>query len=153
MRRTSSNRILTEVEMATTPEPKPPIHIDMTPECMKIWSILMRTREYAMWTEVDLEHAVNLASTFADMEKLRRELRNESDITISETGVEKISAKHLLIDILTKRAISLSRLLHVHPEATAGKSTFQVNRNKKHRQIVKDLESDENSLLASRTIN
>ena len=153
MRRIRSDSTATEVEMATTPEPKPPDYIDMPPKAMAVWSVLMRTREYAAWTEVDLEHAANLAATFVDLERLRCEARNEPDITINKAGVEKISAKHLLIDMLTKRAINLSRLLHVHPEATVGKSTYQVPRNKKHRQILKDLETEENSLLASRSIN
>ena len=154
MRRIRSDSTKTEVEMAATPEPVPPPHCVLIPIAVPLWSVLMRTREYSAWTEVDLEHAVNLATTLADLERLRRELLDQPDITVNpRNGLERISPLHQLVDMLTKRAISLSRLLHVHPEATVGNAMHQVPRNRKHRQILKDLETDENSLLASRTIN
>jgi hypothetical protein len=71
---------------------------------------------------VDLAKAANLARCQADIERISAELNNEGDTVRNERGTQIVNPKHSLLETLTRREIALSRAIHVHAEATVGKS-------------------------------
>lgn len=81
------------------------------------WKAITEARPRDTWTDVDLCHAANLARTMADIELLQ--------ISVDEDGLileNKINPAAELLEKLSRRAVSLSRMLHVHTLATVGRS-------------------------------
>lgn len=78
--------------------------------------MLARARD--TWTAIDLTTAANLARCQADIEHLQKDLTRMGYVL--DDG--KINPLANLIDTLTKRTLSLARALHVHAEATTGRS-------------------------------
>ena len=158
-KRMRSDSFSTEGEMMRASPPCPPDHIEVPGEVMPHWWAVVCSREYNAWTNPDLEHAANLACCLYDCERLRRELRTESDFaTDSEgnvllrQGVSVINPKHTLLEQLTKRSVTLSRLIHVHAEATSGKARDEVARNKKQREMA-EIGTQKNSSLIARPLH
>ena len=81
------------------------------------WDSIMLARVRDTWTQIDLTTAANLARCQADIEKL------QADLDAAGYLVEgKANPLCAILDTLTRRAVALSRALHVHAEATVGKS-------------------------------
>lgn len=127
--------------MMAAKEPVPPAHIHLPEEAWPSWRAIVRARDYNSWTEVDLEHAANLAMCLADLERLRHEVRAEGDIVRNERGTQIMNPKHSLIEVLSRRSVALSRMLHVHAEATVGESRHQAKRSQKQREMTDAKES------------
>lgn len=127
----------TEAEMFQANPPDPPSHIRMRKEDRPHWYAIVRSREFNAWTDTDLEYAAVLARAKADIERVQRELDAEGDIISAPNGRPMTNPKHSLIGQLTDRAIRLSRMLHVHPEATEGPSEGVQKRNSKQREQAK----------------
>lgn len=134
--------------MARAQPPSPPLHIQVPDEAMPHWWAVVRAREYSAWTEPDLEHAANLACCLYDCERLRRELRDEGDTLTNARGTVVMNPKHALLETLSRRSVALSRLVHVHAEATAGKSRDDVKRNRKQREVLDATKASDDGLLA-----
>ena len=150
-KRLRSDSINTEIEMSQSQPPSPPAHIEINPDVMPHWWAIVRSREYKAWTGPDLEHAANLACCLYDCERLRRELREEKDVVDGAMGGLVINPKHRLLEQLSRRSVALSRLIHVHAEATTGKSEDSAKRSQKQREIASRQESaDDDGLLAKR---
>ena len=147
-RKLRSDSVGTEVEMARAKEPLPPAHIDIPVSAIPAWRAIVRAREYKSWTDVDLEHAANLAVCLDDLERLRREVRIEGDIIENLRGTKIVNPKHSLLETLSRRSVALSRLLHVHAQATVGDSDEQSKRNNKQRKLKEALAQDDDSLIA-----
>ncbi len=96
----------------------PPAHITLRPQDRAFWVAIVEARARDTWNPSDLALAAQLARAQADIERLQSELDNEGDLT--DDG--KLNPKHRLLETLSKRAISLARVIHVHAEATVGKS-------------------------------
>jgi hypothetical protein len=94
------------------PLPHAPVPEAATP----FWLAIMRNRPRDRWNDLDLTMAANLARTLASIEQLQTELEAEGFVTDG-----KVNPRHKLIETLTKRVSALSRLLHVHVEATVGR--------------------------------
>ena len=105
--------------------PEPPEHIELPAETMPFWWSVVGAKAPDSWTPPDLELAAELARTKADLERLRREIAEEGDLTPDG----KISARRKLEDALVTRAIRLSRALQIHALATVGRSGDQRQRN------------------------
>jgi hypothetical protein len=116
-------------EMFRAEKPVPPAHISLPDYAMPSWEAIVRARDYTSWTAVDLEHCANLACCLADLERLRHEVRREGDIIENQRGTPIMNPKHTLIETLSRRSVALSRMLHVHAEATVGESRDQKKRN------------------------
>ena len=141
--------IHTEIEMTQAKVPQPPAHIRLSADAMPTWDGIVRAREYNSWTAIDLEHAANLASCLCDLERLRHEVRKEGDIIENQRGTPIVNPKHTLLETLSRRSVSLSRMLHVHAEATVGKSEDHAKRSSRQRSITVGMEDEiGNSLLA-----
>jgi hypothetical protein len=116
-------------EMFRADKPMPPAHISLPGYAVPAWDAIVRARDYTSWTAVDLEHCANLACCLADLEKLRHEVRREGDIIENARGTPIMNPKHTLIETLSRRSVALSRMLHVHAEATVGESREHKKRN------------------------
>ena len=96
----------------------------------------MRNRPRHKWNTADLATAAMLARAQFDVERLQREIETEGDIVDG-----KVNPKHGLIDKLGRRIVTLSRLLHVHPEATQGRAREQGNALEAERDAEKARET------------
>lgn len=125
MRRPRSDSIAAAVMAAHAPNTvAPPSHISLSHGDMPFWIDIVSARPISTWNGSDLVLAAELARCRADVETLRAEIR-------SEGGVLK-TAEHpgnRLLETLVKRSVYLSRLLHVHAEATQGESRHQAKRS------------------------
>ncbi len=133
----------TEGEMVRSEPPSPPDHVELPDEAMPHWWSIVRAREYNAWTGPDLEHAANLACCLADCERLRRELRVEGDVIENKKGTQTVNPKHTLLEQLSRRSVALSRLIHVHAEATSGKARDEQARNEKQRELSGNSSGDD----------
>ncbi len=149
-KRSGSHTVGTQVEMATAKSPEPPVWVALPDEALQVWDSIVRAREYTSWTAIDLEHAANLACCLADLERLRREVRIEGDTLTNERGTKVVNPKHALMETLSRRSVALSRMLHVHAEATTGESRHQKQRNQKHKAIHDGLDDNRHDGLLAR---
>jgi hypothetical protein len=140
----------TQAAMAMAKIPEPPMHIHLPAEARPTWEAIVRARDYTSWTAVDLEHAANLACCLADLERLRHEVRREGDIIENLRGTPIVNPKHTLIETLSRRSVAISRMLHVHAEATVGESRHQKQRSQKQREIAGAIEAHDDADLISR---
>jgi len=101
---------------------KPPAHIKLRDGDIDFWNSVVSARARDTWNNADLENAANLARCKADIERLQSEITKEGDIIANDRGTQIINPKHTLLETLSRRAVALSRMLHVHAEATVGKS-------------------------------
>ncbi len=108
----------------------PPGHIEFPESARPYWLAIMRNRPRDRWNDLDLENAAELAMLHDDMARLRRKIRVAGDIL--ENGAP--NPAHRLLDTAGRRAIALSRMLHVHPEATEGRSRDAGNALANERQ-------------------
>ena len=138
--------------MAGAKMPQPPEWIELPDLAKPVFNNIVRARDFSSWTEVDLEHAANLACCLADLERLRREVREEGDTLMNARGTVVMNPKHTLMETLSRRSVALSRMLHVHAEATVGESRHQTKRSQKQREVseaVSDHQAALDSLIAT----
>ena len=95
----------------------PPVHVILRAGDRPYWDSIMKARARDTWTAIDLTLAAALARCHADIEK------QQSALDLAGYLVEgKTNPLCAVIDVLTRRAVALSRALHVHAEATVGAS-------------------------------
>ena len=119
----STRAAVQAAEDAAQPPIEPPRHVKIPAKVRPYWLAVVRSRARHKWTDADLVSAGTLARAMADVERLQREIEKEGEVI-----GEKLNPKCLLLDRLTRRVMSLSRLLHVHPSATAGRAQDQGNK-------------------------
>lgn len=100
---------------------EPPAHVSLRDGDRPFWDSIVNARASSAWEMVDLENAANLARCKADVERLQKEISIEGDIVMGVNEL-KVNPKHKLLETLSRRAVALSRMLHVHAEATEGES-------------------------------
>lgn len=98
-------------------ELKPPEGVVLSADARRFWPRVVANRARDRWNELDLTNAVELCRMFADIERFRALIAKEGDIIKG-----KPHPAHKLLEGAGRRAISLSRVLHVHPEATEGRA-------------------------------
>jgi hypothetical protein len=133
MRRVLSNSIEAAVGAAQAVAegpPSPPAHVSLRECDLPFWNSLVRARPFATWNASDLEVAANLARAKADIERIQAEIYAEGDIIENGRGTPVMNPKHTLLEILSRRVMACSRMLHVHCEATNGESREQKNKAK-----------------------
>jgi len=108
---------------------EPPAHVNLREGDRPFWDSLVSTRARDAWTAPDLELAAGLARCKADIERLQREIDAEGDVLENAKGTPVINPRHTLLETLSRRAVAVSRMLHVHAEATQGESGDQAKRN------------------------
>jgi hypothetical protein len=61
---------------------------------------------------------------------MQMEIAEQGNIIENDRGTPIINPRHTLLEVLTRRSVALSRMLHVHAEATQGESRQQAKRAK-----------------------
>lgn len=109
---------------------KPPAHIHLREEDWPFWNAIISARAGSTWNDADLAHAANLARCQADIDRITAEIAVEGDIIVNAKGTPVVNPKHALIETLSRRSVALSRVVHVHAEATKGRSRDAGNKLK-----------------------
>jgi len=126
---------------------KPPSHVTLRAGDQVFWDAIVCARAYDTWTDVDLAKAANLARCQADIERISQELNVEGDTLTNERGTVVVNAKHTLLETLTRREIALSRAIHVHAEATVGKSEDASKKLAREKEARKAMEDNTSALI------
>ena len=95
----------------------PPAHVTLRKGDRAFWNAIVTARARDTWTDTDLATAASLARAQADIETLQ--------VQLDATGYlidGKANPLAALVETLTRRAVALSRVLHVHAQATVGRS-------------------------------
>ncbi|KAF1684882.1 TerS protein [Pseudoxanthomonas taiwanensis] len=124
MRQTRSDSAAAAVQAAQNAAQgplEPPAHIPLPDAARPFWAALVRNRPRHKWNEADLGNAAILAITQMQVHDLIGDVEQAA-----------------LVDKLTRRIVSLSRLLHVHPEATEGRAQDQGNKLALEREAEAD---------------
>ena len=111
----------------------PPAHVALREGDLPFWNAVVKARARDTWNDTDLTTAANLARTQADIENLQAKLDAEGYVVD-----DKINPKAKLVETLSRRAVALSRVLHVHAEATQGRSRDAGNALANERQAEAD---------------
>ena len=128
------NGAVTAMQNALAGPIEPPSHVRLRDGDRPFWESIVSARARDKWDDADLEVAANLARCKADIERLSVEILAEGDVITNERGTPIVNPKHNLLETLSRRAVALSRMLHVHPEAKAGRSQDQGNKLKEQRK-------------------
>ena len=100
----------------------PPAHVTLPADALPFWHALVANRPRHRWNAADLATAAMLARAQYDAERLAQSIDAEGHLIDG-----KPHPAHVLVDKLGRRIAMLSRLLHVHPEATQGRAREQGN--------------------------
>lgn len=115
----------------------PPKHVTLPDAAVPFWEAIMRNRPRARWNDADLAMAAVMARDQAAVERLQTELLTEDDVIDG-----KVNPKHALVEKLARRVVSLARALHVHAEATTGRSQNQ-GKALELEQAAREVEDDD----------
>lgn len=116
---------LNSMENALAGPLEPPAHVRLRDGDRPFWDSIVTARARDRWDTADLEIAANLARCKADIERLQSEIDHEGDVIENARGTPVMNPKHTLLETLSRRAVALSRMLHVHAEAKQGPSAKQ----------------------------
>lgn len=124
MRRPRSDSVTAAISAAqASSEINPPDHVSLRAGDIPFWRAIISARAASSWNVADLEQAAVLARCKADIESLQKDVDEEGDV-IDGT----VNPKRMLLEKMAARSVALSRFLHVHAEATCGKSEQQAKR-------------------------
>lgn len=108
--------------MIAATRPDPPANVSLRDGDRPFWDAVMDARAYTTWNDSDLTMAGTLARCRADIERLQAQLSDEPDFVTNGAGSIVIHPIYKLIDNLSRRDVQLSRVLHVHAQASQGQS-------------------------------
>ena len=140
-KRNRSDSVSSKVQQFSSLDASPPEHVHLRDGDLPFWRSIVRARAADSWNDADLEQAANLARCKADIERLQVEIDAEGDTVVNARGTPVMNPKHSLLETLSRRAVALSRMLHVHAEATQGRACQTGERTKaqnKARAKIKD---------------
>jgi hypothetical protein len=132
---TATNQIKT-FQNVLSGDIQPPPHITLREGDYPFWLSIVRARSKDSWNSSDLENAANLARCKADIERLQEEITAEGDIVENAKGTQIVNPKHTLLEQLSRRAMAISRMLHVHAEATVGNSRDSIKSLEKQNEAI-----------------
>lgn len=95
---------------------------------MIYWENITRARAREDWTEIDLMHAWNLAKQLRYIEETHESIARDGMTLVNERGTIVDNPAFSRLEKLTRLVLSLSSKLHVHAEATVGKSEDSAKR-------------------------
>lgn len=150
-KRMRSDSHISEVKARQSRDIEPPAHVNLRERDWPFWYSIVRARAREHWTETDLENAANLARCKSDIEKLQKEIDAEGDVIENAKGTQIVNPKHTLLETLSRRSVALSRMVHVHAEATSGKSSNESKKNGAGKSLPAQLTGDNDDLLAKPT--
>jgi hypothetical protein len=132
---------------------EPPDTVRLRDGDRPIWDAVVCARARDEWSKVDLMHAANLARCLADIERISGEINAQGDTLENARGTCVANPKHMLLEILSRRAVALTRLLHLHAAALARPSQVINQREAEAdaRTTVEAIRDNDDDLLAAPT--
>ena len=118
---------------------KPPKPLDDNE--MVYWAAITRARARDDSTAIDLLHAWNLSKMMWQIELSHAEIAEQGMTVENARGTPVDNPAFSRLEKLTRLSVSLSAKLHVHAEATVGKSEDSAKRATKQRQAEQTLEN------------
>ena len=149
-KRNRSDSAAEQVRHLSAPDVKLPPHVYLREQDWPFWKSIIEARAADSWNAVDLENAANLARCKSDIDRLQKEIDREGDTITNQRGTEVVNPKHALLETLSRRAVALSRMLHVHAEATQGRARDTGQRTKAERETKDKAKAakDDDGLIA-----
>lgn len=117
---------------------EPPAYVTLRPQDKPFWQAIMKARARHTWDEADLVTAATLARAQADILTLQAQIDMEGYVIDG-----KINPAAQMLETLSKRVTSLSRLLHTHAEAKLGRARD----NGKTLALEREAEQDDDGLI------
>lgn len=96
---------------------EPPPYVTLRKQDKPHWLAIMKARARHTWDEADLVTAATMARAQADILMLQAQVDAEGYVLDG-----KINLAAQMIETLSKRVVSLSRILHTHAEAKLGRA-------------------------------
>jgi hypothetical protein len=124
----STTQAVAATQAAISGPIKPPAHIHLRDRDWPFWEAIVLARAADTWNPADLALAANLARCQADIDRLQGEIDTEGDVLKNAKGTPVVNPKHALMETFSRRAVALSRAIHVHAEATQGRSRDAGNK-------------------------
>lgn len=124
----STKQAIKATQAAVSGPIKPPAHIALREADIPFWEAIVEARAADTWNAADLALAANLARCQSDIVRLQMEVDLEGDTMVNAKGTHVVNPKHSLLETLSRRVVALSRVVHVHAEATKGRSRDAGNK-------------------------
>lgn len=99
----------------------PPAHVKLRKCELPFWKSIVDARAAQLWKDSDLELAAHLARDKYLLEKYRKDMEHEPLMKETRTGRTYRNPKLELIETISRRIMSMSRMLHVHAQTTVGR--------------------------------
>jgi len=96
---------------------EPPPYVTLREQDKPHWQAIMKARARHTWDEADLVTAATMARAQADILTLQAQIDLEGYVVDG-----KINPAAQMLETLSKRVVSLSRILHTHAEAKLGRA-------------------------------
>lgn len=125
----------------------PPETANIEQADMPYWESITRARAKDDWTVIDLHHAANLAKILRYIDESHADIAVSGMTLVNERGTQIDNPAFSRLEKLTRLALSMAAKLHVHAEATVGKSEDSAKRATKQRKAEAVI-SEADDLLA-----
>ena len=125
------------VQNAALPPLEPPACVVLREGDQAFWERIVKSKARDNWTDVDLVTAAQLARAQADIETLQKQVDTDGYIVDG-----KVNPAAQMLEMLSKRAVSLTRVLQIHSLATVGRSADAAASAKLERE-ARQVEDDE----------
>jgi len=122
---------------AALPPLEPPACVSLRPGDRPFWERIVVSKARDNWTDVDLVTVAQLARAQADIEALQKQVDADGYIVDG-----KINPAAQMLETLSKRAVSLTRVLQVHALATVGRSADAAGAAKLEREVRQQPDDD-----------
>jgi hypothetical protein len=129
---------------------RPPAQVVLRDVDMPYWDAIILARARDTWTVVDLVKAANLARCQSEIERVTELLQDAPDTVLNGAGTPIVNPLHTLVETLTRREIALSRAIHVHAEATVGKSEDAGKKLATEKKARQALQATDDGLIPGR---
>jgi hypothetical protein len=121
----------------------PPAYIRLRENDRPFWDAIVLARARDTWTAPDLASAAAMARAQADIERLQADIERDGEVVTAANGSPTLSPQVKLLEMLTRRVMALARMLHVHAEATIGKSEDSAKALANERQARAEHDDDD----------
>ncbi len=130
-----------EVQELYQPDLAPPV--ELTPEELRFWRILVDCKSRNSWSETDLHALADLAKFYVQFENEKRILAEEGHIIQGPKGPMR-NPRSAVVSSLRREQMSLHRYLQIDPTQNARPERKLVRGMK---EIYNEIDGDEDGLL------
>ena len=141
----SADALVKAMVNAALPNLMPPIAYPITDSALPMWEAIITARARDDWTDPDLVVAAQLAQVQADLRAEETAIRLEGRIIVDYLGKTTKNPRFDVVDMLSKRALSLMRALHMGGKSGAAPRGFVGARNieRESRKLRTEIEDDD----------